>query len=99
MYDLNNNLVFDSIDKVIFTLYNEPSLGLYYTQQHIHATFPKLINHMDILHENRNAINRHSKDIDGTLRDLKELASLNENYSYRLLAKINSMNYALEQKK
>ena len=36
-------LVFNNIDKVILTLFNEPSLGLYYTQQHIDNTFSTLL--------------------------------------------------------
>lgn len=54
---------------------------------------------MDLLNENRNVINKHTAVINSTLRDLKEITSLNEGYSYRILAKINSMNYSLEQKK
>jgi len=36
-------LVFNSIDKVILTLFNEPSLGLYYTQQHIDKSLSTLL--------------------------------------------------------
>ena len=36
-------LVFNNIDKVILTLFNEPSLGLYYSQQHIDNSFSTLL--------------------------------------------------------
>jgi hypothetical protein len=34
------------MDKVIITLFNEPSLGLYYTQQHIDNSFIHLLYNM-----------------------------------------------------
>jgi hypothetical protein len=40
------NLVFSNIDNVILTLFNEPSLGLFYTQQYIHDIFPTLLYNM-----------------------------------------------------
>ena len=35
--------LFQCVDKSVLTLFNEPSLGLYYTQQHIRSSFPKML--------------------------------------------------------
>ena len=91
--------IFDKIDKVVLTLFNEPSLGLYYTQQHIQTTFPKLITHMDGLYDNRKMLRNALLDMEHTIKDLKEITSLNDNYSYQMLAKINSLSYEVMSKK
>ena len=49
--------LFQCVDKSVLTLFNEPSLGLYFTQQHIRSSFPKMLYHMDSLYENRKKIN------------------------------------------
>lgn len=95
----DKNEIFDKIDKVVLTLFNEPSLGLYYTQQHIKTTFPKLITHMDGLYDNRKLLRNALLDMDHTIKDLKEITSLNDNYSYQMLAKINSLSYEVTSKK
>ena len=92
------NEIFDNVDQTVMTLFNEPSLGLYYTQLHIQNSFPKLLSHMDNLYDNRKQINNTILDIDKTIRDLKEITSLNEQFSYNMLAKINAMNYEVQHK-
>jgi len=88
--------VFDCLDKSVLTLFNEPSLGLYYTQQHIQNSFPKLLYHMDNLYENKKKINSTLLDMDKTIKDIKELSSLNQNFSFKMLTKINNINYSLK---
>lgn len=90
--------IFEKVDNTVMTLSNEPSLGLYYTQKHIQSSFPKLLSHMDNLYDNRKQINNTILDIDKTIRDLKEITSLNEQFSYNMLAKINAMNYEVQHK-
>ena len=46
--------IFEHLDRAVLTLFNEPSLGLYFTEQHIENTLPKLVSRMDNLYENRN---------------------------------------------
>jgi hypothetical protein len=94
-----NYIVFNSIDKIILTLFNEPSLGLYYTQQHIENSFPTLLFNMDKMHDNRKLINNTILDIDRTEAEIKEITSLNEDFSFKMLAKINSLNFELLRKK
>ena len=53
---------------------------------------------MDNLYDNRKQINNTILDIDKTIRDLKEITSLNEQFSYNMLAKINAMNYEVQHK-
>ena len=88
--------VFDCLDKSVLTLFNEPSLGLHYTQQHIQNSFPKLLYHMDNLYENKKKINSTLLDMDKTIKDIKELSSLNQNFSFKMLTKINNINYSLK---
>ena len=92
------NKIFTYVDKSVLTLFNEPSLGLYYTQQHIKSSFPKLLYHMDNLYDNRKKMKNIMKEMDNTIRDLKEITSLNDPFSFQMLAKINSMNYDLIKK-
>jgi len=81
------------------TLFNEPSLGLYYTQQHIQNSFPNLLTNLDRLYENRRIINNTIKDINNTEKEIKEISSLNEDFSFKMLARINSLNFELQRKK
>ena len=90
-----DSTLFQNLDKSVLTLFNEPSLGLYYTQQHIQNSFPKLLYHMDNLYDNRKKMKNIMKEMDNTIRDLKEITSLNDPFSFQMLAKINSMNYDL----
>ena len=90
------NKIFTYVDKSVLTLFNEPSLGLYYTQQHIKSSFPKLLYHMDNLYENKKKINNTLLDMDKTIKDIKELSSLNQNFSFKMLTKINNINYRLK---
>ena len=87
--------LFQCVDKSVLTLFNEPSLGLYYTQQHIRSSFPKLLYHMDSLYENRKKINDTILDVNNTIRDIKEMSSLNEDFSFKMLAKIKSIGYCV----
>ncbi len=90
--------LFQCVDKSVLTLFNEPSLGLYYTQQHIRSSFPKLLFHMDSLYENRKKINDTILDVNNTIRDIKEMTSLNEDFSFKMLAKIKSIGYCVNNK-
>ena len=90
--------LFQCVDKSVLTLFNEPSLGLYFTQQHIRSSFPKLLFHMDSLYENRKNINDNILDINNTIRDIKEMTSLNDNFSFKMLAKIKSISYVVNYK-
>ena len=71
--------LFQCVDKSVLTLFNEPSLGLYFTQQHIRSSFPKMLYHMDSLYENRKKINTTILDVNNTIRDIQEMTSLNGN--------------------
>ena len=90
--------LFQCVDKSVLTLFNEPSLGLYYTQQHIRSTFPKLLYHMDSLYENRKKINDTILDVNNTIRDIREMTSLNEDFSFKMLAKIKSIGFCVNYK-
>ena len=90
--------LFQCVDKSVLTLFNEPSLGLYYTQQHIRSSFPKLLYHMDSLYENRKKINDTILDVNNTIRDIKELTSLNNDFSFKMLAKIKSISFCVNYK-
>ena len=90
--------LFQCVDKSVLTLFNEPSLGLYYTQQHIRSSFPKMLYHMDSLYENRKKINNTILDVNNTIRDIKEMSSLNEDFSFKMLAKIKSIGYCVTNK-
>ena len=90
--------IFENVDNTVKTLFNEPSIALYNTQRHIQNSFPRLLSHMDDLYDNRKLINNTILDIDKTIRDLKEITSLNEQFSYNMLAKINAMNYEIQHK-
>ena len=92
------NKIFNSVDKSILTLFNEPSLGLYYTEQHIKSAFPKILYYMDNLYDNRKKMKNVINEMDKTIRDLKEITSLNDPFSFEMLAKVNSMNYELLKK-
>lgn len=74
-------------------------MGLYYTQQHIHNTLPTLLYNMDKLHDNRKLINNTILDIKNTEQEIKELTTLNEDFSFKMLARINSLNFELQRKK
>ena len=90
--------LFQCVDKSVLTLFNEPSLGLYYTQQHMRSSFPKMLYHMDSLYENRKKINDTILDVNNTIRDIKEMSSLNEDFSFKMLAKIKSIGYCVNNK-
>jgi hypothetical protein len=87
------------MDKVLTTLFNEPSLGLYFTQQHMQNSFPTLLFNMDKLYDNRKLINNTIRDIDKTENEIREISSLNEDFSFKMLARINSLNFELQRKK
>ncbi len=87
------------MDKVLTTLFNEPSLGLYFTQQHMQNSFPTLLYNLDKLYDNRKLINNTIKDIDKTENEIREISSLNEDFSFKMLARINSLNFELQRKK
>ena len=90
--------LFQCVDKSVLTLFNEPSLGLYFTQQHIRPSFPKMLYHMDSLYENRKKINNTILDVNNTIRDIKEMSALNEDFSFKMLAKIKSIGYCVNNK-
>ena len=79
-------------------MYNEPSLGLYFTQQHIHNAFPVLLNELDKLELNRKKVEKTLKDISITERELSEITSLSNEYSYNMLTKIQAINYVVSHK-
>ena len=90
--------LFQYVDKSVLTLYNEPSLGLYYTQQHVRSSFPKLLYHMDSLYENRKKINDTILDVNNTIRDIREMTSLNGDFTYNMLAKIKAIGFCVNYK-
>ena len=51
------------------------------------------------MHDNRKLINNTILDINNTEKEINEVVSLNEDYSYKMLAKINSLNFELQRKK
>ena len=51
------------------------------------------------MHDNRKLINNTILDINNTEKEINEIVSLNEDYSYKMLAKINSLNFELQRKK
>ena len=53
---------------------------------------------MDSLYENRKKINDTILDINNTIRDIKEMSSLNEDFSFKMLAKIKSIGYCVNKK-
>ena len=104
---INKNKVFESLDKTMVTLFNEPSLGLYYTEQHVRNSIPPILNQMvifyfikiqDKLYENRKKINNTILDLKNTELEIKEITSLNQDFSFKMLTKINSLNFALSNK-
>lgn len=96
--EAKDTTLFECVDKTVLTLFNEPSLGLYYTQQHIKSTFPRLLYYMDNLYDNRKKMEDTVNQINNTIRDLRELNSLNEAFSFKMLAKIKSIDYAIKNK-
>ena len=90
-------VVFNNIDKIIMTLFNEPSLGLYYTQQHIQNSFPSLLNNMDRLYENRKTINNTIQDLDRTEKEIKEM-SLKAINLYRKILKLHKIKLPLDMR-
>ena len=95
---VKDTTLFECVDKAVLTLFNEPSLGLYYTQQHIQSTFPKLLFYMDNLYDNRKVINNTILDANNTIRDIKEITSLNDIFTFKMLARIKNINFALKSK-
>ena len=53
---------------------------------------------MDNLYDNRIKMKNIMNEMDKTIRDLKEITSLNDPYAFEMLAKVNSMNYELLKK-
>ena len=43
-------------------------------------------------------INNTILDVNNTIRDIKEMSSLNEDFSYKMLAKIKSIGYCVNNK-
>lgn len=97
--NISNQEIFEHIDKAVLTLFNEPSLGLYFTQQHIENSIPKIINRTDNLQENRKKLLNMKADVESTIINLKELTTLNENFSYNMLAIINNLNFEVKKLK
>ena len=54
---------------------------------------------MDKLHDNRKLINNTLLDLSKTESEVKEITSLNEDFSFKMLARINSLNFELQRKK
>lgn len=87
------------LELVIASLYNEPSSGLFYTQQHIHNSFPILLSNMDNLYENRKRLDRIVKNIEVASKEIEEVVSLNDDFSFKMLTKLSAINYKLSLKK
>lgn len=87
------------LELVIASLYNEPSSGLFYTQQHIHNSFPVLLSNMDNLYENRKRLDRIIKNIEVASQEIEEVVSLNDDFSFKMLTKLSAINYKLSLKK
>jgi len=51
------------------------------------------------MYDNRKLINNTILDVNNTENEINELVSLNEDFSYKMLAKINSLNFELQRKK
>lgn len=92
-------LVSKKLDDVVKTVYNEPSLGLYFTQQHIHNSFPLVLSQLDKLHENRKKLESLINEVNTTEREVKEITGLTGDFAFNMLTKISSINYKLSQLK
>lgn len=53
---------------------------------------------MDKLHDNKKLINNTILDLNKTEKEIKEITSLNEDFSFKMLARINSLNFELQRK-
>lgn len=96
----NPNFSNSNILELVFaSLYNEPSSGLFYTQQHIHNSFPILLSNMDNLYENRKRLDRIIKNIEVASQEIEEVVSLNDDFSFKMLTKLSAINYKLSLKK
>lgn len=93
------NSILESVDSVITTMYNEPSVGLYFTQQHIHNNFPLILHHLDSLADNHKKLEVIQPSIDQTIKEMDELSSLTGDFSFKMLTKIQSLLYKVESSK
>lgn len=80
-------------------MYNEPSLGLYFTQQHIHNTFPLILNQLDRLHDNQKSTEKILNELSTTERELSEITSLKGDWSFKMLTQISAISYLTQKKK
>ncbi len=90
--------MFSKIDSIVQTMYNEPSLGLFFTQQYVHNTFPVLLNQLDKLHDNKKKLSITLNELCTTERELTEITSLKGDFSFKMLTKISAINYLVTQK-
>lgn len=91
--------MFNEFDKIILTLFNEPSLGLFYTQKHIQDNLPNLLFNMDKLYENRKLASNTLQDMKNTEKEVKEISGLNDSFTLNMLNMINSINCEIGKKK
>ena len=91
--------IMQSLDDIISTVYNEPCVGLYFCQQHIHNTFPVLLSNLDNLHENKLELDIIGKNLDISKIELKEITDLTGDFSFNMLTKISAINYEINKHK
>ena len=53
---------------------------------------------MDNLYDNRKKINDTILDVNNTIRDIREINTLNEDYAFKMLAKIKSISFCVNYK-
>ncbi len=93
-----NKTIMNFVNQTISSIYNEPSVGLFYTQQHIHNSFPVLLLNMDKLAENNKKLEILNNNLDQTQREINEIISLNEDFSFKMLTQLSAISYSISKK-
>jgi hypothetical protein len=65
-----------STEDYLYRLANEPSLGLYHVQEHVHKCVPRLVDLQKELRKTRQQIDEVTYDIDYTLTTVQDLEGL-----------------------
>ncbi|CAG9327815.1 unnamed protein product [Blepharisma stoltei] len=95
----NTQIAFSApINGVLISLANEPSLGLYYVQQHIKATTPLNAETQETVENAHDTMKNALPDLENTIEEVKLISELMDKWRPGMFASMQKIHETLDKK-
>lgn len=88
-----------SLSSYLVSCANEPTVGLYYIEEHVKVTLPSLLEVHQQLQASKESVDSALLDVRKTVQDFKEIADLTQAWSPFMITMLQEANDRLEQYK